>query len=61
MALAEATGWVGRVPGVVIVGQGDHDGVPTIDVWVTDTPAVLPTQLHGVPVRTFPVGGPIEA
>ena len=62
-ALTEAATWVGQVPGVTAVGQGEHDGTPTIDVWTTDTPTPreLPQQLHGFRVRVLDTGGPIQA
>jgi catechol 2,3-dioxygenase-like lactoylglutathione lyase family enzyme len=63
-ALAEAGNWVGQIPGVTAVGQGEHDGAPTVDIWVTDAPTPprgLPAHLHGIPVRVLDTGGPIHA
>jgi hypothetical protein len=55
-ALAEAQGWVGKIPGVVMVGQGRaDDGTPTIDVWVT-RPVTLPERIKGVAVRVVDTG-----
>lgn len=59
-ALREAARWVGRVPGVVMVGEGRRDdGTPTIDVWV-DREVILPEQVQGVAVRVRGAGA-IEA
>jgi len=62
-ALAEASHWIGQIPGVAAVGQGSQDGSPTIDVWVSaaPTPRGLPEWLHGYPVRVRDTGGPIQA
>lgn len=62
-ALNEATHWIDQVPEVVAVGQGERDGEPTIDVWVTVVPGpgVLPRRLRGIPVRVRESGGPITA
>lgn len=50
-ALAEAQEWVGKVPGVVAVGEGlSNAGHPTIDVWVTKL-VPLPAAVRGVEVR----------
>lgn len=50
-ALAEAQEWVGRVTGVVAVGEGMSEaGHPTIDVWVTHL-VPLPAAVRGVEVR----------
>lgn len=62
-ALTEATHWIEQVPEVVAIGQGESEGEPTIDVWVTTEPStgVIPQRLHGIPVRVRESGGPIEA
>jgi hypothetical protein len=62
-ALAEAGRWIGEVPGVGAVGQGEQDGAPTIDVWVSAPPPAgrLPGRLHGFPVRVRDSGGPFRA
>jgi hypothetical protein len=64
-ALNAAARWLDEIPGVVGVGQGEEDGVPTVDVWVTnalDTPDRLPGQIHGIPVRLRESGGgPVTA
>ncbi|GIH06370.1 hypothetical protein Rhe02_44370 [Rhizocola hellebori] len=50
-ALDEANNWIGKVPGVVMVGEGRaQDGSPTVDVWVTQ-PVSLPQKVKGVEVR----------
>lgn len=62
-ALTEAAQWLDQVPGVVGVGQGEEQGAPTVDVWMTDpsrAPA-LPQQVHGVPVRVRDSGGHFHA
>ncbi|OXM53653.1 hypothetical protein CFP71_20750 [Amycolatopsis thailandensis] len=61
-ALVTASRWLDDVPGVVGVGQGEAEGAPTIDVWMTPghDPGQLPSQLLGVPVRVRDPGGPIE-
>jgi hypothetical protein len=59
-ALSEATSWMGRVPGIVMVGEGRaDDGSPTVDVWVTQ-PVSLPQKVKGIEVRVRRSGG-IEA
>ncbi|EME58685.1 hypothetical protein [Amycolatopsis decaplanina] len=62
-ALAAASRWLDDVPGVVGVGQGEAEGAPTIDVWMTPghDPARLPSRLLGVPVRVRDSGGPVAA
>ncbi|MEV7552846.1 hypothetical protein AB0N89_24820 [Amycolatopsis sp. NPDC089917] len=62
-ALVTASRWLDDVPGVVGVGQGEAEGAPTIDVWVTPghDPGQLPSHLLGVPVRVRDSGGPVEA
>ncbi|WP_181774542.1 hypothetical protein [Amycolatopsis pittospori] len=62
-ALVTASRWLDDVPGVVGVGQGEAEGAPTIDVWVTSglDPERLPSQLLGVPVRVRDSGGPVRA
>ncbi len=62
-ALVSASRWLDEIPEVVGVGQGEDEGSPTIDVWVTPShdPERLPSQLLGVPVRVRDSGGPIEA
>ncbi|MFI7115018.1 hypothetical protein [Amycolatopsis sp. NPDC049868] len=62
-ALATASRWLDDVPGVVGVGQGEAEGAPTIDVWMTPghDSGQLPSQLLGVPVRVRDPGGPVEA
>ena len=37
-ALAEAQSWLDE-DGVVAVGQGDEDGKPVLDIWVTSAEA----------------------
>lgn len=62
-ALAVAQSWVGSVDGVVAVGQGERDGAPCIDVWVTvevDRDR-LPDEQDGVPVVVRDSGGPVLA
>jgi hypothetical protein len=50
-ALAEAQEWVGKVQGVVMVGEGmSSAGHPTIDVWVNRL-VPLPAAVRGVEVR----------
>jgi len=60
-ALAVAQSWLGRVPGIVAVGEGEQGGEPTIDVWVTSvwTPP-LPDELAPMRVRVRSSGGPVE-
>ena len=62
-ALAEIQTWVGTVDGVVIVGEGEADGKPTIDVWVI--PARLERAIaethRGFPVIVRDSGGEIIA
>ena len=59
-ALREARSWVGKVTGVVMVGQGQaEDGSATIDVWV-DHEVTLPRRVRGVAVRVRRAGA-IEA
>lgn len=62
-ALAVAQTWVGSVDGVVAVGQGERDGAPCIDVWVTVEVARdrLPDEQDGVPVVVRDSGGPVLA
>jgi hypothetical protein len=62
-ALVSASRWLDEVPGVVGIGQGEAEGSPTIDVWMTPghDRERLPSQLLGVPVRVRDSGGPIEA
>ena len=61
-ALATAKSWLGSVPGVVAVGEGEEGGERTIDVWVTGVPDVqLPQDLAPFRVRIRPSGGPIHA
>ncbi|RSM63137.1 hypothetical protein DMH03_14025 [Amycolatopsis sp. WAC 01376] len=62
-ALVSASRWLDDVPGVVGVGQGEAEGTPTIDVWMTPghDHGQLPSQLLGVPVRVRDPGGPVEA
>ncbi|MGH3857995.1 hypothetical protein [Actinokineospora sp.] len=62
-ALDQAQRWLDTIPGVTAVGQGDHDGHPTVDVWVTDPEwaADLPTEVRGIEVRVRDAGGPITA
>ena len=61
-ALEEAQAWLDE-EGVVGVGQGEEDGTPVLDVWVTSSEAAerLPRSLHGVPVRVHDSGGEIFA
>ncbi|MEU8413351.1 hypothetical protein AB0C24_11205 [Amycolatopsis japonica] len=61
-ALARASRWLDDVPGVVGIGQGEAEGAPTIDVWMTPghDPGQLPSQLLGLPVRVRDSGGPVE-
>ena len=59
-ALASAQEWI-DLPGVVAVGQGERDGRPTIDVWVTGVAPDLPTDHRGHPVRIRDSGGQIRA
>lgn len=48
--------------GVVAVGQGEQEGTPTIDVWVTAARrGDFPATLDGFPVRVQDAGGPIDA
>jgi hypothetical protein len=60
-ALEQAQRWLDTVPGVTGVGQGEHDGRVTIDVWVThrDHADRLPLQVNGLEVRVRDTGGPI--
>jgi ABC-type taurine transport system substrate-binding protein len=60
-ALDQAQRWLDTIPGVTGVGQGEQDGQPTIDVWVTDPEWAdnLPHEVHGLPVRVHDTGGPI--
>lgn len=61
-ALATARSWMGSLPGVVAVGEGEEGGERTIDVWVTGVPDVqLPQDLAPFRVRIRPSGGPIHA
>ncbi len=62
-ALDTAAEWVGTVPGVVAVGEGEQDGRRTIDVWVSGTPkhGALPRQHGGHPVRVRASGGAFRA
>jgi hypothetical protein len=63
-ALAVAQQWLDTVDGVISVGEGDLDGVSTVDVWVAGAAHFaedLPDRVHGVPVRVRDAGGPIEA
>jgi hypothetical protein len=61
-ALDEAQAWLDE-EGVVGVGQGEENGTPVLDVWVTSPEAAerLPRSLHGVPVRVRDSGGEIFA
>jgi hypothetical protein len=61
-ALAEAQIWLDE-DGVVAIGQGDEDGRPVLDVWVTSAEAAarLPGSLRGVPVRARDSAGEIFA
>lgn len=60
-ALDQAQRWLDTIPGVTGVGQGEHDGQPTIDVWVTDRESAddLPHDVAGIEVRVLDTGGPI--
>lgn len=60
-ALEQAQRWLDTIPGVTGVGQGEHEGRTTIDVWVTDRDHAdqLPLQVHGLQVRVHDTGGPI--
>ena len=65
-ALAVASEWVGSVPGVVMVGQGEQDGRPTVDVWFATPsaaadPDLLPDRVGDHPVRRRDSGGPVQA
>lgn len=61
-ALAAASSWMGSIPGVVAVGEGEEAGERTIDVWVTGASEVqLPQDLAPFQVRIRPSGGPIHA
>ncbi|WP_086824877.1 hypothetical protein [Allokutzneria sp. NRRL B-24872] len=63
-AVVEASQWIDDHHDVVAVGQGEHDGEPTVDVWVAngaDSDLGLPKVLHGCTVRIRASGGPIEA
>jgi hypothetical protein len=63
-ALVVAQQWLDTVDGVISVGEGDLDGVSTVDVWVAGAAHLaedLPDRVHGVPVRIRDAGGPIEA
>ncbi|MPZ89155.1 MAG: hypothetical protein GEU81_14025 [Nitriliruptorales bacterium] len=62
-ALDEAQSWMGVRLGVIAVGQGEVDGRPAIDVWVTSPPPPdrFPQQLRGFPVVLRDSGGQIRA
>lgn len=61
-ALETAQTWVGE-DGVVAVGEGESEGRPTIDVWVTSTDAAdrFPPEVEGFEVRIRESGGEIGA
>ena len=61
--LASAQSWVGEIEGVVAVGQGDQNGEPSIDVWVTAVAdrARIPTELEGFRVAIRDSGGEVFA
>jgi ABC-type taurine transport system substrate-binding protein len=62
-ALDQAAKWLDAIPGVTAIGQGEHDGHPTVDVWVTDREWAndLPDEVSGIAVRVHYAGGPIKA
>lgn len=51
-ALAEAQGWVGAIPGVVMVAEGEQQGRRVIEVHITSNAdrTRLAAQVRGVPV-----------
>jgi len=61
-ALETAQVWVGE-DGVVAVGEGESEGRPTIDVWVSSTEAAdrFPPEIDGFEVRVRESGGEIRA
>lgn len=61
-ALEEAQSWLDE-DDVVGVGEGEANGKPVLDVWVTspDAASRLPSSLRGVPVRVRDSGGEIFA
>jgi hypothetical protein len=61
-ALEEAQSWLDE-DDVVGVGEGESNGTPVLDVWVTspDVASRLPRSLRGVPVRVRDSGGEIFA
>ncbi|MPZ73957.1 MAG: hypothetical protein GEU74_12130 [Nitriliruptorales bacterium] len=61
-ALAHATeAWMAQ-DGVGAVGQGEADGEPTIDVWITPTSTQsFPESFEGYRVIVRPLGGEIHA
>lgn len=62
-ALAMANEWIDEVEGVVAVGEGETDGTPVIDVWISgDTnTSDIPDEVGGHPVRVRETDGPITA
>jgi hypothetical protein len=61
-ALDEAQAWLDE-DGIVAVGEGEENGEPVLDVWVT-SPEVgerVPASLRGVRVRVRDSGGEIFA
>lgn len=61
-ALRAAHAWVGEVPGVVAVGQGEQGGRPCVDVWVTAVAdrTRIPAEQDGVPVVVRDSGGEVS-
>lgn len=61
-AVDEAQAWLDE-DGVVAVGQGEDDGTPVLDVWVTSSAAAvrIPGSLRGVRVRVRDSGGDVVA
>jgi hypothetical protein len=58
-AIDHAQRWLDTIPGVEAVGQGERDGHPTVDVWVTDPECAehLPSKVRGIEVRLCDPGG----
>lgn len=61
-ALDEAQTWLDE-EGIVAVGEGEEDGTPVLDVWVTSSEVAerVPRSLRGVRVRVRDSGGEIFA
>lgn len=65
-ALRTARTWVGDIPGVVAVVEGEEEGAPCIEVWVTRSAARrrIPSEREGIPVVvrvTDGEAGPVSA